>query len=118
MHCKILVITEHNSLFEVTELVNLYTVGRVDPDKFHVLIIEDYEFGGRFMPDPFGYTVKVSDIDIFGEPYAVITPAGIIGTKYYDGQQLITNDRFDSIFEHFKRCYIGYYVTLVDAHCE
>lgn len=115
MHYRVLIITKNDSLFDVVKRIKQFK--RDDKnifDKPHILCIDDYQIGGRFLNNK--CTVKVTDIDELGMPYAVVTPFAIIGAEYYDGDTYVPNYNFDLEFEYIKRKYRNYYVTVVDVH--
>lgn len=102
MHCRVLVITENNSFFEVVERIKSLDC---NDEK---LKFDDYQIGGRFFHGQ--YTVKVAEIDKLGKPYTIIAPYEVITTEYYDSTS------FNIMFEYIKHKYLNYYVTVVDMH--
>lgn len=102
MHCRVLVITENNSFFEVVERIKQLDC---NDEKFK---FDDYKIDGRFFHGE--YTVKVTEIEQLGKPYAIVAPYEIISTEYYD------NTSFNLMFEYIKHKYSDYYVTVVHFH--
>lgn len=115
MHYRVIVITENDTAKDV-----MNSIGRFERDVFyewekpHILCIDWFTIGGRFLDKKI--TVKVTDINELGTPYAVVTPFGVIGIEQYNGITYIPNKNFNLEFEYIKNKYSNYFATVVDVH--
>lgn len=115
MHYRVLVITKNNSFYDVVKSIRRFKkISEADRKNPHILCFDYYQIGGRFFHGK--YTVKVTEIDELGVPFAVVTPIGIIGVEHYDGNNYIPNSNFNVEFDFIKNKYSNYFATVVDVH--